>query len=135
MAELDEIPGIQVQKCHSSIDRHSYYMSVFTCEPEAFGGLTRDQVVTALKAEAIPAFRMYPRIQDTAHFTSVKSTTRHTDHPCPISRHLADHGIWLHHRILLADESLITQTIEAFKRIARYGPDIKRAFSNSTHPL
>lgn len=124
MTLLGNIPGVQVQKCHPDIDRHSYYMMVFTCDPQAFGGLSRDKIVTALNAEMVPAFRLYPRIQDTAHFRESRVNTSSVAQKCPISKQLAENGIWLHHRILLADERLVHQVGEALLKIVHYGADI-----------
>lgn len=122
--------GIQLQAIASEVDRHSWYMVVMAVDEEAFGGLSRQQVVDALVAEGVPAYRMYPRIQDVPHFSS--DYARLGGDPArlpdsPVSADLAARGIWLHHRLLLGDDVLIDQTVEAFARVAEYGERLRES--------
>jgi len=119
---LTEVPGIRPQAVDPRVDRHARYMYVFTLDPEVLPEHDRDRVVEALVAEGVPAFVMYPRIQDCGFFAPLcrRSGTDPEGLPgCPVSARLAEQGIWLHHRVLLGDMDLVDQVVEAVAKICR----------------
>lgn len=119
---LAEVAGIRPQAMDPRVDRHARYMYVFTLDPEVVPGHRRDGVVEALVAEGVPAFVMYPRIQDCGFFAPAcrRIGTDPDELPgCPISARLAEQGIWLHHRVLLGDEDLVDQVVEALAKVCR----------------
>ncbi|MCP4656357.1 MAG: DegT/DnrJ/EryC1/StrS family aminotransferase [bacterium] len=119
---LEQIEGVYPQQRDPRTDRHAYYMYVFTYRPEAFNGIDRSLFVRALVAEGVPAFRMYPRVQDTEFFAAAWEQTGgdSTQLPdCPVSRQQADLGIWIHHRALLGDAALVEQVAGAIAKIRR----------------
>jgi 3-amino-5-hydroxybenzoate synthase len=128
--QLGRFAGIRPQTRDPLTDRHAHYMYVFTIDSQEFAGMHRDTLVAALAAEGVPAFRMYPRIQDTAHFAPSLAAVGGSQSPlprCPVSRELAETGVWIHHRALLADRSATGQVVAAFDKIRRYAPRLADA--------
>lgn len=121
---LRQMNDLHLQAVAPDVDRHSWYMVVMEVGPQSFGGLHRDRVVEALVAEGVPAYRMYPRIQDVPHFAvdlaRLGDATLELP-PAPVSKELAERGIWLHHRVLLGSETLVEQVADAFRRVADHG--------------
>lgn len=116
------VDGIKPQGRDSLVDRHAYYMYVFRYDPTAFSGLKRETFVEALVAEGVPAFRMYPAVQDTTFYESAlaKVNGNLNELPdCPVSRQIAKSGVWIHHRVLLADENTAGQVVDAIEKIRR----------------
>jgi 3-amino-5-hydroxybenzoate synthase len=118
---LRPMNNVHLQAVASDVDRHSWYMVVMEVDAQSFGGMSREKIVEALVAEGVPAYRMYPRVQDVPHFAG--DFARLGGDPAalpatPVSKRLAEQGIWLHHRILLGSEALIEQVAAAFRKIA-----------------
>ena len=65
---VGQVSGVTPQSRDPRTDRHSFYMYVVSYDSSRFGGLGRDDFVRALVAEGVPAYRMYPRVQDTGFF-------------------------------------------------------------------
>jgi len=126
---LGSIPGIHPQIRDARMTRHSYYMYVFTYDPAAFAGMDRATFVAALAAEGVPAFRMYPRVQDTTHFAPALVRNGGEPRnlpPSPVSLDLADRGVWLHHRALLGGEEETEQIVSAIEKIRREARQIAK---------
>ncbi|ALK08141.1 DegT/DnrJ/EryC1/StrS family aminotransferase [Blastochloris viridis] len=125
---LARLGGLRLQAVAADVDRHAWYMVVMEIEPQAFGGLPRQSIVDALNAEGVPAYRIYPAVQDVPHFAA-DFARRGGDPaalaPTPVARRLAERGIWLHHRILLGGDALIDQVGEAFHKIAVHADAIR----------
>ena len=129
----EEVPEVRLQGRAPEITRHGFYMYVFTLAAGAFGGLDRDSVVRALVAEGLPAFRLYPRIEDTGHFAPALRRVGGdpTKLPAnPVSWHLADRGIWLHHRVLLGSPRHADQVVAALLKVKQQA-DVLRGASQS----
>jgi 3-amino-5-hydroxybenzoate synthase len=121
---LSGFDGIELQDREPEIDRHANYMFVFKYAHEAFNGLSRDQFVRLLNAEGVPAFRMYPRVQDTSFYDSAMTGVRDLKAtPCPVSRDIAERGVWIHHRVLLGTEDVVAQVAEAIAKIRAFCVD------------
>jgi len=101
LPRLAEIPGIRPQVLPAEGSRHAGYMVVFTVD-----GVERDWVVGALRMEGVPAQKIYPCVQKTGHYASALRRIAATPPPhvdCTASDYIADHGVWIHHRVLAAD--------------------------------
>ncbi|WP_339434677.1 DegT/DnrJ/EryC1/StrS family aminotransferase [Pseudomonas orientalis] len=98
-------PQARTEDAHT----HPYYMFVFTLNtPSGQAQWDRNQVVEALIAEGIPAFRAYQALYRIPSFWQPPAPSRHDlAHyigACPVSEQVAQHGIWIHHRALLGNE-------------------------------
>jgi dTDP-4-amino-4,6-dideoxygalactose transaminase len=58
-AELERIGGLQPLRVDQRITQRGYYFLVLRYDREAFGGVTRDEFVTALRAEGVPCYAGY----------------------------------------------------------------------------
>ncbi len=58
--ELQEIGGLEAVSGDGRTDVNGYYLYLLRYQPEAFGGVSRDRFVEALKAEGIPCHIGYP---------------------------------------------------------------------------
>jgi 3-amino-5-hydroxybenzoate synthase len=126
---LAEIPGVGPQGRALGVSRHAYYMFVLTFDADEFGGIDRQTLVEALVAEGVPAFRMYPRVQDTQHFHPALASVGGDPTalpPAPVSQGLGEQGIWIHHRALLGDLGLTDQIAEAFAKVRSAAAKIRR---------
>jgi 3-amino-5-hydroxybenzoate synthase len=129
---LEHQSYIRLQKLDPRTDRHATYMIVMDCDPDAFGGMTRDNVVRALVAEGLPAYRVYPPVQHLAHFSAdflQVGGDEGSIPQCPISTRLAKTGIWLHHKLLLGQEELLVQAAEAIGKVSKFGSELARHFA------
>ena len=103
---LSDVEGIQLQGRDQRVDRHSYYMFCFNYEARSFGGLPRDEFVRLLVDRGVPAYRMYPNIPETAFFPEAMAKIKGDLllPSCSVSSRISKTGVWLHHRVLLAEE-------------------------------
>lgn len=109
-AALDEafnrMPGITPQSDVSN-GRHSRYMYLFTYDDGSdTPAKGRDALVKELTNLGVPARPIYPRVQDMPF-------ERSENPPCPVSREIAETGIWLHHRVLIGDRPTALQAADA----------------------
>ena len=114
------VDGVEPQGYCPEVDRHARYMYVFTYNPAEFGGVPRDLFVKALVAEGIPAYRMYPRVQDTTFYKTElekQGSDLSTMPACSVSKHLASSGVWIHHRALLEDVETAAQIVHSIEKV------------------
>ena len=127
--QLREIEGVKPQVRRPAMTRHARYMYVFTVDSRAFCGLDRQTIVDALVAEGVPAFRMYPPVQDTECFRDgwISQGLKPNRMPAtPVSTRLAEDGIWIHHRALLADAALVDQIALAVAKVHAHAVRLRR---------
>ncbi len=116
---LKDFEGIKVQSRDKHTGRHAYYMYIFEYDEACFEGLSRDQFVMSLQAEGIPAYRMYPALQDTAFYKTAAQADLRSDEDAPLSRRKAARGVWLHHRVLLGKKQALGQLADAIAKIGK----------------
>ena len=64
-SRIKDIPGIAVHKLYDGVTRCAYHLYPFRIIKEAFGGLSRDRFLKALRAEGIPCSPGYgPQYKD-----------------------------------------------------------------------
>ncbi len=64
-SRIKDIPGIAVHKLYDGVTRCAYHLYPFRIIKEAFGGLSRDRFLAALRAEGIPCSPGYgPQYKD-----------------------------------------------------------------------
>lgn len=129
---LRDLDGIAPQGRDPRVERHARYMAIFCYDPAAFEGLPRELFVAALVAEGVPAYRIYPRVQDTTFYTPALArvgAARRTPPACPVSAYLADHGVWLHHRVLLGDAETALQVAAAIAKIRAHAGELAERYA------
>jgi 3-amino-5-hydroxybenzoate synthase len=117
---LEGVLGVRPQGRDARVSRHAHYMYVFEYDPEYFAGLPRAQFVEALKAEGIPTYRMYPRVQDTTFYgieLAKRGLLLDRQPECPVGLAISMRGVWIHHRVLLGDEGMVEQVRSAMEKV------------------
>lgn len=113
--ELAAIPGLRPQVAPAGVTAHAHHLYIVRYDAQHFGGHTRDDFVSALRAEGVPASGGYtvPLQRSPA---VVRATTEicarlgRTDDPLarslPVTeRACTAEGVWLPQSVLLADEA------------------------------
>ena len=119
---IDSVAGIQPQQVDERAS-HARYMYVFTYDSTPFHNLPRDRFIEALVAEGIPAYPMYPCVDDTEFYAPALETVEApavAPQPCPNSRRIAATGVWIHHRLLLDDVETAAQLVDAIEKIRKH---------------
>ena len=124
---LADVPGITPQAQNPHVNRNPHYMYMFRYDSGAFGGLSRQEFVDLLIAEGLPAFVAYLAIHRTPVFRDRSFGPRWRDDlalvpdyrhvRCPAAEQISDHGVWLHHRVLLGNEQDVVELVEAIKKV------------------
>ncbi|WP_156756350.1 3-amino-5-hydroxybenzoate synthase [Actinokineospora pegani] len=110
---LGEIDGVLPQGGDVRADRNSHYMAMFRVP-----GRTeeeRNTLVDRLVAAGLPAFAAFRAIYRTDAFWEMgapDTTAAELAERCPNSDAISADGVWLHHRVLLADEQAVRATAE-----------------------
>ncbi len=105
---LDGVPGLSVQARDPEMAVNPHYMYLLTLAD----GLDRDRLVTDLMAAGIPACVNFPPVYRTPGFRHgpVPSTSEaELAERCAVSERVGAHGLWIHHRVLLAEPDVIEE--------------------------
>lgn len=120
---ISGLDGVASQQTDQRTQLHSRYMYVFTVDPQAFGGASRDRIVRALQAEGVPAKPIYPPMECTPYFAramdAIGAADRYDPQGCPVSRKLGANGIWIHHAALL-DERVVREAADAIEKVRTF---------------
>jgi 3-amino-5-hydroxybenzoate synthase len=120
-ARLREIPGVIPQGSDPRCEVNPRYMAMFALDPREYDPARRNFVVDALIAEGIPAFVNYPPVYRTEAFWSGPvQPMRGVDAlaaSCPVSEHLGESGIWVHHRVLLGTSEDLADVAAAVGKV------------------
>lgn len=111
---LSHIDGI-VPQYRSPAERTPGYIYIFYYQPEAFGNLSRDQFVKALRAEGVPCVKAsYKAIHhsDAYRANAIKQF--------PNAEVVGQTTVWLPHQVLLGDAIQIQEIAEAISKIQQY---------------
>lgn len=110
---LGEIDGVVPQGGDVRADRNSHYMAMFRVP-----GLTeerRNALVDRLVEAGLPAFAAFRAIYRTDAFWELGAPGESVDaiaERCPNTDAISRDCVWLHHRVLLADEPVLQATAE-----------------------
>ena len=110
---LGEIDGVVPQGGDVRADRNSHYMAMFRIP-----GLTeerRNKLVDRLVEAGLPAFAAFRAIYRTDAFWELGAPDESVDaiaERCPHTDAISQDCVWLHHRVLLADETALHATAE-----------------------
>jgi len=117
---LKDFEGILPQGRTSDAVVHPYYMFMFRLDPVVYPKIDRIQLVKALVAEGIPAFRAYQVLYRIPAFWEgphTNTTIERLATECPASEAIAQHGIWIHHRALLGSQDDALDIVRALDRV------------------
>jgi 3-amino-5-hydroxybenzoate synthase len=122
--------GLAVQRRTEGVTTHSHYMYMVLVD-EAVIGISRDELVDALVAEGVPAFRSYKCLPDLPMFRAsslwagqppaslrpdaVRAALER--HAVPNARRLGTDSLWLHHPVLLGGAAVQTAVARAFAKV------------------
>lgn len=95
------VEGLKLAAHHEYSTVHPYYMITLEYDPEKFGGCERIAFVDTLKEAGIPAYVGYSAIHNTGVWTKYGGKAA----LCPVSEKLEKSMIWIHHRVLLGNET------------------------------
>jgi 3-amino-5-hydroxybenzoate synthase len=107
-ALLAEIPGVRPQGSDPRADRNPLYMAMFRIP--GWGEERRNVLVDALRAAGIPAAAAFRPVYRTDAFWAMGAPPETPDRVaerCPNVEAIGRDCIWLHHRVLLAEEHAI----------------------------
>ena len=118
---LAEIPGLAPLRVDERVTRCAWHLYQLTYDPAAFGGRDRAAMNAALRAEGVPTLTSYLPLP---HVGAVQRAIRDrfgadaAGHPLPHADAAGETTVWLPQTLLLADDDIIDQVIDAFRKIA-----------------
>jgi perosamine synthetase len=137
---LKEIPGVRPAEQYEGCTRNAYHLYMFRVDSEAFGGLSRDGFLRALRAEGIPCSGGYgpmqrdPFIRETLKgkgyrriFPAEVLDGWEERNQCPENDQLCREAVWFTQTMLLGPESDMDQIADAVRKIQRHGAELARA--------
>ncbi|MGV9367274.1 3-amino-5-hydroxybenzoate synthase [Amycolatopsis sp. NPDC003731] len=110
---LGEIDGVVPQGGDVRADRNSHYMAMFRVP--GFTEERRNALVDRLVEAGLPAFAAFRAIYRTDAFWELGAPGESVDaiaERCPNTDAISRDCVWLHHRVLLADEPVLQATAE-----------------------
>ncbi|MCG8915907.1 3-amino-5-hydroxybenzoate synthase [Actinokineospora sp. PR83] len=110
---LGAVDGVIPQGGDVRADRNSHYMAMFRVP--GIGEDNRNALVDRLVAAGLPAFAAFRAIYRTDAFWEIGApdeTPEAVAERCPNADAISADGVWLHHRVLLADEEAVHATAE-----------------------
>jgi perosamine synthetase len=135
---LKQIPGIAPARMYEGCTRNAYHLYMFRYDADAFGGLTRDQFLKALRAEGIPASGGYSPLPDEP---TIVETLRSPGYEriygkaelarlaernrCPENTRLCRQAVWLTQTMLLGPRGDMDQIADAVSRIQRHAGELR----------
>jgi dTDP-4-amino-4,6-dideoxygalactose transaminase len=128
---LEDIEGVELQKLTHPDNVCAFHLYIFHYDPEAFGGLHRDQFLQALAAEGIPASKGYNPLYREGIFAEkvhmdeypfcepfYEGECEYGDVFCPACEQICDEcGFWMSQRTGLADEQAMDDIVDAMLKI------------------
>ncbi len=117
-AGLSEIGGLTPtpDRLDGRVTAHSYHLFSMRFDGASFGGVAREKVLEALRAEGVPATSGYPV---PIYRQKVFQSHAHRVEPCPEAEAYCDSAVWLPHNLLLADEEFVGRVLAAVEKVRR----------------
>lgn len=126
--ELAAIEGIRPLRRDPRVTAHAHHLYILRYDAAAFGGLKRDQLVRALKAEGIPCSTGYTPLSDSPairreveHLLALLG--RRDRAPAvviPNAERACREAIWLPQYVLLGDEEDMADIVAAVRKIQQH---------------
>jgi len=126
-SQLSGIEGIQPLSRDPRITQHAYHLFIFRYEAEAFGGMSREDFVDALRAEGVPCSVGYSPLYRSPAFkvdTSTHPYAGRVDYGAvhlPEVEHACDEAVWLGQGLLLAERADMDEIAAAVRKIQAAG--------------
>ena len=135
---LTTMAGITPARPYAGCTRNAYHLYMFRYDRAGFGGLTRSQFLTALRAEGVPASggyspltkepsvvetlagRAFQRIYGKAELDRLAERNQ-----CPQNERLCTEAVWLTQTMLLGPRSDMDQIADAILKIQRHAGDLR----------
>lgn len=116
---MSQIDGIQPVRLDAHVTQHSWHVFMMRYDAGAFGGMSRDEFIAALRAEGIPCSAGYlPLTQSGAVVGALSKMGAPAPRSCPIAERVCrDEAVWLTQNLLLGDREDMDDIIEAFAKI------------------
>ncbi|MDD5677105.1 MAG: DegT/DnrJ/EryC1/StrS family aminotransferase [Kiritimatiellae bacterium] len=139
--ELKGMPGMALLKRDKRVTRRSYHMFIFRFLPEAWGGVSRDRFLEALKAEGIPAAPGYPiPLYKNPLFQKIGTGPRFCPLSCPYYGRTVDYrrvvcpntekicrtAVWISHPVLLSREKDMRDIARAISKVWEHRKELSR---------
>jgi dTDP-4-amino-4,6-dideoxygalactose transaminase len=121
---LVEIPGIRPLVVHPKVTRHARHLYILRYEAEAFENLPREEFISLLQAEGIPAYKGYTPLYrenlfalDPREYPWLEDR-RYEDLNLPVCEKACnEEAIWLAQNILLGTESDMEDIVRAIAKV------------------
>ena len=135
---LSAVKGIAATQRKPKVTRPGMYGLALNVDPEAFGNLPLEILVSALVAEGIPAQRPYDVIYRSPLWTSGTKTLRPPQgirvqdllglsSQCPLSERISnEEGVVLLHHLFLGTEEDMADLAEGFRKVQENAGELRR---------
>lgn len=133
--ELEDVDGVHTKPRDDRITARGYCVENVRYDPDAFGGLSRDRFVEAMREEGVPVFDGYevPIYRQPAFFRDQvrRLLPPGVDVPdyrnlhLPGAERLCRENVAYTHRVLLADEEGILTIPDAIRKIRRRADELR----------
>lgn len=122
---LSKIEGIIPQKRDHRVTRRAYHLYVFRYNKEAFGGVSRDVFLQALRAEGIPCTAGYQLLSEVPLYTQgnfgpfakLLKGEKFVREPLTNAKIVAEESVWLFQNLLLGTKKDMEDIAEAIRKI------------------
>ena len=128
---LEDVDGVSLQKLTHPDNVSAFHLYIFSYDPEAFGGLSRDRFIQALGAEGIPSSKGYNPLyregvfSDKVHMDQFPfcepyyaGACDYSSVACPACESVCDScGFWMTQRTGLTDEQAMDDIVAAMLKI------------------
>lgn len=133
-AQLDSllagVAGLRVQARDPRMDVNPHYMYLLALEPAA-GRPARDALVEEMKAAGIPACVNFPPVYRTVSFHAGPVPAARVEElaeRCAVAEDLGAHGLWIHHRVMLAEPHVVERVAKVIVTLAERVRDTAAAW-------
>ena len=129
---LVEIPGIRPLLVHPKVTRHARHLYILRYDAEAFENLSREDFISALQAEGIPAYKGYSPLYREKLFALNPSEypwlegRSYDDLSLPVCEFACnEEAVWLAQNVLLGTESDMEDIVRALAKVQQNIGEIK----------
>jgi dTDP-4-amino-4,6-dideoxygalactose transaminase len=131
---IGSVPGLRPLRRDSRVTERASYQLVLRYDSQAFCGVTRDQLVLALRAEGVPCSgRFYTPLAEDPLFAADPLTNAATragvsydPAAFPLAHRAAfEESIWLPHELFLGGDADVDDVVTSFARIQQNAADLR----------